>query len=414
MNLSQASCFICETANTQVYTNAHFFGKEYHCTNCGVYKLVETAEVNLDNDPSFPLLRPKIAQVVAERRKNDSISCFMVTFDSQNNEDIIIWGEDRFTLQDFVNGSQIQLPLSPIGSENIRMIITPAEKKDQLLLRSLKTVAEFHKRNENSERRYHLDIDRLPEDVRQNLLSLCTNHDKRACLLDFEITPVNRTLVKTAGGFALDGCNLQPFIYGLAEAGWKKYQELDCKYSTPQFDPPTAACASLKSELTSPDLTKMASYVTQPIKRRDDSTKRFKIAFSFAGEYRDIIEEAVNELLADFNEKEILYDKFHKAEFARPNLDVVLPRLYLDETELNTIWLCKEYRSKSWCGVEFRAIRQRMNQGDAESIFIVKLDDAEIEGIYDTVDGYINIKHDPPKMIAKYIRERYSQLYPAE
>ena len=56
--------------------------------------------------------------------------------------------------------------------------------------------------------------------------------------------------------------------------------------------------------------------------------KRFRIAFSFAGEKRDFVEKVARILANQFGEAAILYDKFHEAEFARYDLGIDLPKLY--------------------------------------------------------------------------------------
>ena len=47
-----------------------------------------------------------------------------------------------------------------------------------------------------------------------------------------------------------------------------------------------------------------------------NSGKRFRVAFSFAGEKRDFVEKVARILADRFEEKAILYDKYHEAEFA--------------------------------------------------------------------------------------------------
>ena len=44
------------------------------------------------------------------------------------------------------------------------------------------------------------------------------------------------------------------------------------------------------------------------------SAKRFRIAFSFAGEKRDYVSKVAAILANRFDEEKILYDKFHEAE----------------------------------------------------------------------------------------------------
>ena len=52
------------------------------------------------------------------------------------------------------------------------------------------------------------------------------------------------------------------------------------------------------------------------------TSKRFRIAFSFAGEKRDYVAEVARILAEHFGENEILYDKFHEAEFAVYDLGI--------------------------------------------------------------------------------------------
>ena len=64
------------------------------------------------------------------------------------------------------------------------------------------------------------------------------------------------------------------------------------------------------------------------------SPKRFRIAFSFAGEKRDFVEKVAAILATRFGEPAILYDKYHEAEFARYDLGIYLPKLYREEADL--------------------------------------------------------------------------------
>jgi len=57
-------------------------------------------------------------------------------------------------------------------------------------------------------------------------------------------------------------------------------------------------------------------------------SRRFTVALSFPGEYRLFVSKVADLLAEKFSRPRILYDKYHEAEFARPNLDVHLPNLY--------------------------------------------------------------------------------------
>jgi hypothetical protein len=62
--------------------------------------------------------------------------------------------------------------------------------------------------------------------------------------------------------------------------------------------------------------------------------KRFRIAFSFAGEKRAFVGKVAGLLAQSFGEEAILYDKFHEAEFARARLGFYLPKLYNEQSDL--------------------------------------------------------------------------------
>src|SRR5436853_7842085 len=88
----------------------------------------------------------------------------------------------------------------------------------------------------------------------------------------------------------------------------------------------------------------------------DIESKRFRIAFSFAGEKREFVADVARILPERFGEDKILYDKFHESEFARARLGRYLPKLYREESELVLVVICRDYPNKEWCGREWDAI----------------------------------------------------------
>lgn len=87
------------------------------------------------------------------------------------------------------------------------------------------------------------------------------------------------------------------------------------------------------------------------------STKRFRVALSFPGEHRNRVEKIAVALAGKPGRDKVLYDKWYVAEFARPNLDVYLPNLYHDESDLIAIFQCKEYDRQEWRGLETDQIK---------------------------------------------------------
>ena len=101
------------------------------------------------------------------------------------------------------------------------------------------------------------------------------------------------------------------------------------------------------------------------------AAKRFRIAFSFAGENRGFVKEVATILAKCFgddgtpNEAVVLYDKFHKAEFARDDLAAHLTKLYRNDSDLIVAVLCPDYEKKDWCGgLEWKTISGLLKQRD--------------------------------------------------
>lgn len=146
------------------------------------------------------------------------------------------------------------------------------------------------------------------------------------------------------------------------------------------------------------------------IDSRAMDSRRFTVALSFPGEYREFVSKVADSLAERFSKPRILYDKYHEAEFARPNLDVHLPNLYRTESELIAIFLCDEYKKKRWCKLEWRSIRQLIATADEDRIMFLSFDEVgaipEI-GILDG-DGYASIGARSPEQIAELILNRYT------
>lgn len=131
---------------------------------------------------------------------------------------------------------------------------------------------------------------------------------------------------------------------------------------------------------------------------------RFVVALSFPGEHRSFVARVANQLAAQFGKERILYDRFHEAEFARPNLDNHLQNLYHDESELVVVFLGRDYERKQWPGVEWRAIRDIIKQKKDTSVMFVRLDSGAVSGNL-PIDGYVDAGRSPTK-IARLIIER--------
>ncbi|HWP54391.1 MAG TPA: NB-ARC domain-containing protein, partial [Pyrinomonadaceae bacterium] len=134
------------------------------------------------------------------------------------------------------------------------------------------------------------------------------------------------------------------------------------------------------------------------------SSKRFRIAFSFAGERRKFVSEVASILAERFGKTAILYDKFHEATLARSDLGIHLPDLYHSESDLVVLVICNDYEKKEWCGLEWTAIHALLTERKVD-VMLCRFDHALVNGLYSTA-GFVELDHKSPDETAKLILAR--------
>ncbi len=139
------------------------------------------------------------------------------------------------------------------------------------------------------------------------------------------------------------------------------------------------------------------------------TTKRFRIAFSFAGEKRDFVAKVTDLLAPEFGKKKILYDKFHEAEFARRDLGIYLPELYHKESDLVIVVVCPDYDLKQWTGLEWTAIHDLLSKRKDDEIMLCRFNHATVTGIYSTA-GFVELDHKTPEQTVELILERLALI----
>ncbi len=133
--------------------------------------------------------------------------------------------------------------------------------------------------------------------------------------------------------------------------------------------------------------------------------KRFRIAFSFAGEKRDFVAKVAGILAKKFGQEKILYDKYHEAEFARHDLGIYLPKLYGEQSDLIVPVLCRNYDKKRWTGWEWLHIYGLLTKTDGHRVMPCRFDLAEADGLSPAA-GFIELDHKTPEQAATLILER--------
>jgi tetratricopeptide (TPR) repeat protein len=135
------------------------------------------------------------------------------------------------------------------------------------------------------------------------------------------------------------------------------------------------------------------------------STRRFRVAFSFAGEKRTFVEDVADLLAAQFGQDKILYDKYHEAEFAQYDLGIRLPILYGKQSDLIVPVLCPDYERKPWTGWEWRYICGLFTQADDDRVMPCRFGNVTVAGL-SSISGFIELDHKTPEEVARRILQR--------
>jgi len=167
------------------------------------------------------------------------------------------------------------------------------------------------------------------------------------------------------------------------------------------LDPYAASLSAIDALLHKPD---RKSPVSIGIDRM-----RFQVALSFPGEHRAYVESVASLLQMKLGSDAVFYDNYFQPDLARPNLDILLQRIYRDNSDLIVVFLCADYASKEWCGLEWRAIRDIIKQRDDAKVMFLRLDDAPVPGVFG-IDGYIDIAAWPADRVAGAIETRLRSL----
>jgi len=135
------------------------------------------------------------------------------------------------------------------------------------------------------------------------------------------------------------------------------------------------------------------------------SSKRFRIAFSFAGEKRDFVSKVAALLAKKFGKDKILYDKYHNAEFSRSDLAFYLPDLYEKDADLVVAVFCPDYENKPWCGLEWNAIYGLLKARQVGEVMLTRFGHVEGKGLRGLA-GYTDLDEMTPGETAKEVLER--------
>lgn len=131
--------------------------------------------------------------------------------------------------------------------------------------------------------------------------------------------------------------------------------------------------------------------------------RMYDVAFSFAGEDRDIIEK-IKEIVS--NEYSVFYDNDNQSELVGKDLYRYLRNLYANNARYVACFLSEHYYKKIWTNLEFTAVRERFMNTFFDSDFLIPimLDNSPLTRDIPSFIGYY--KHTDISKTAELIKEK--------
>ena len=112
---------------------------------------------------------------------------------------------------------------------------------------------------------------------------------------------------------------------------------------------------------------------------------RFAVAFTLAGEQRQLVLPIAQEVEAILGRSMVFYDNWYEHWIAGWDADLLLQRLYGEMAELVVMCVSGAYGDRSWTRTEHRAVRARLMQAataeDRLRILPVRVGDGQVEGV---------------------------------
>ena len=139
--------------------------------------------------------------------------------------------------------------------------------------------------------------------------------------------------------------------------------------------------------------------------QHSSANRRFRVALSFSGKNRTVVEHVARVLTEQLGEGKVFYDNFFRHEIARLNLDKYLTDIYRKHSDLVVVFLSPGYEQSDWCGLEWRAVRDLIKNQLDGVVMPVLLEKLDITTLL-SIDGYLAAEDESPEAIAAFILKR--------
>lgn len=148
--------------------------------------------------------------------------------------------------------------------------------------------------------------------------------------------------------------------------------------------------------------------------------ERFLVAFSFAGEQRDLVRSIAEAVEQRLGFGTVFYDEWFEHYLAGSASDIKLQEIYSEKAELVVVGVSGQYGTKPWTLAECDAVRARNmqlraspNEREADRILPLRVGDGDVPGIlFNTVVPEVRSR--PATDTAELIVNRLQRVLPAD
>jgi hypothetical protein len=115
---------------------------------------------------------------------------------------------------------------------------------------------------------------------------------------------------------------------------------------------------------------------------------KFQVAFSFAGEQRELVRAIAEEVESQLGRSSVFFDEWFQYYIAGDDSDLRLQKIFAEQCELVVVCVSERYGAKAWPLAEHAAVRARLMKiraskvpGDQHRILAIRVGDGDVEGI---------------------------------
>jgi hypothetical protein len=145
---------------------------------------------------------------------------------------------------------------------------------------------------------------------------------------------------------------------------------------------------------------------------------KFHVAFSFAGEQRELVRAIAEAVEAALGEGTVFFDEWYEPYLAGADADLKLQKIYGEGCSLAVVCVSERYGGKAWTQAEHEAIRARLMKARAspdprerDTILPIRVGEGEVAGILFTAI-VPDVRTRPVPQAAELILERLYLVRP--